>query len=179
MDTPIKWGSIVVPRIPYEPPTVLDGEVESSFFDSRNTALRRMRQVIGRGLRSPDAVCKIFVLDGRYKSIGAFIPDRFKNAWAEKSSKEGKRYEVTLSKIERDPAVRKRALKHYGHSCMSCQFSPKVISQLDVHHLNPLSDGGERITTIDDVAVLCANCHRLAHSTSPPLTVEDMKALQA
>ena len=178
LDTPIKWASIVVPRIPYDRPIVLDGEIESSFLDTRNTALRRMRQVIGRGLRTPDAVCNIFVLDGRYKNIEAFIPDRFKNAWNKKLSREGKRYEVTLSKLERDPTVRKRALKHYGQTCMSCKFSPKVISQLDVHHLNPLADGGERLTSIEDVAVLCANCHRLSHSTIPPLTVEAMKVFQ-
>lgn len=60
---------------------------------------------------------------------------------------------------------------------MACDFAPKVISQLDVHHLNQLANGGERLTQIQDVVVLCANCHRLAHSTNPPLTVEAIKAL--
>ena len=85
--------------------------------------------------------------------------------------------ELVLSKIERDPSVRKEALKRYGNECMCCGFHPKVISQLDVHHLFPLSEGGERLTSISDLAVLCANCHRLAHSTAPPLSIEAMKAL--
>ena len=59
LDTPTPWKSIVVPRVPYERPVVLDGEVESSFLDTRNTAVRRLRQVIGRGLRTPDASCTI------------------------------------------------------------------------------------------------------------------------
>lgn len=84
LDTPIRWASIVVPRIPYERPIILDGEVESSFLDTRNTALRRMRQVVGRGLRSPDAQCNIYVLDGRFKNVEAFVPDRFKSSWINK-----------------------------------------------------------------------------------------------
>ena len=179
LDTPIQWASIIIPHIPYERPVVLDGQHESSFLDNRNTALRRMRQVIGRGLRSPEASCDIYVLDGRYKNIEAFVPKRFRTGWTGKQFLEGSRRELVLSKLERDPSVRKEALKRYGHQCMCCGFRPKVISQLDVHHLFPLSDGGERLTSISDVAVLCANCHRLAHSTVPPLGIEAMKTLSS
>lgn len=170
LDTPIPWKSIVVPRVPYERPVILDGEVESSFLDARNTAVRRLRQVIGRGLRAPDAQCTIYVLDRRYRNVETFIPKRFQSQWADRAFLEGQRREVTLSKIERDAAVRKAALRHYGLRCMGCGFVPKVESQLDVHHLNPVS-GGERLTGIGDVAVLCANCHRLVHSTEPPMTL--------
>ena len=58
-------------------------------------------------------------------------------------------------------------------------FNPKVPSQLDVHHLRPLADGGERLTGLQDLAVLCANCHRLAHAAHPPLAVEAIRALHA
>lgn len=177
LDTPVQWASVVIPRIPYERPVVLDGQQESSFLDTRNTALRRMRQVIGRGLRRPEASCDVYVLDGRYKNIEAFVPKRFRDGWAGRHFLEGSRQEMVLSKIERDPAVRKQALKKYGHLCMGCGFLPKVISQLEVHHLFPLAEGGERLTAISDLAVLCANCHRLAHSTAPPLSLEAVKAL--
>jgi predicted HNH restriction endonuclease len=44
--------------------------------------------------------------------------------------------------------------------------------------LFPLADGGERVTKIQtDVAVLCANCHRLAHSASPPLPLGVLRGL--
>ena len=178
LDTPIRWKSIVVPRVPYERPVILDGEVESSFLDTRNTAVRRLRQVIGRGLRTPEAECTIYVLDRRYRNVEAFIPKRFRAQWAGRLYLEGRRNEVTLSKIERDPSVRKAALKHYGLKCMGCGFIPRVESQLDVHHLNPVA-GGERLTGIRDVAVLCANCHRLVHSTDPPMAVETLGDLGA
>jgi Rad3-related DNA helicase len=177
LDTPTAWATVVVPRIPYERPVVLDGEVESSFLDTRNTAVRRMRQVAGRGLRSPEAVCKLYVLDSRYGNIAAFVPQRFQGAWQNRGFLEGGRIELTLSKAERDPAVRKKALSHYGMQCMACGFQPKTANQLDVHHLNPVALGGERITSLADVAVLCANCHRLAHSEQPPLAVDALRAL--
>jgi Rad3-related DNA helicase len=177
LDTTVRWSSVVVPRIPFERPVVLDGHQESHFLNSRNSALRRMRQVIGRGLRSPEAECHVFILDSRIKAIEFFVPKRFRPQWAEKVYLEGARIEVSLSKLERDPTVRTRALSHYGQDCMACGFKPRHISQVDVHHLFPLSEGGERLTSIQDVAVLCATCHRLAHSTNPPMTVDAIRVV--
>jgi 5-methylcytosine-specific restriction endonuclease McrA len=184
LDTPIEWKSIVIPRIPFLRPQVIDGNIESSFFDSRNSAIRRMRQVIGRGLRKPEAECEVYILDDRLAMIESFIPTRFRELWANRqrlvgsSYVEGRDYEKGGRGVERCPLVRKSALKHFGRRCMSCDFVPKVDSQLEVHHLFPLADGGERVTKIQtDVAVLCANCHRLAHSASPPLPLSVLRGL--
>jgi Rad3-related DNA helicase len=179
LDTKTRWKSIVVPRIPYDRPVVLDDQIESSFLHTRNTAIRRMRQVIGRGLRTPDAECMVYIMDSRFENISSFVPTRFRDQWQGKGFVEGQRVEVTLSKAERDPAVRRKALQHFGRKCMVCDFTPRVDSQLDVHHLFPLADGGERVTKIDDVAVLCANCHRLAHSTSPPVSIEQLREMNS
>jgi Rad3-related DNA helicase len=178
LDTPVQWKSIVVPRIPFQRPQVIDGNVESSFLDSRNRAIRRMRQVIGRGLRAPDAECEIYVLDDRLGMVESFIPARFRGAWKARGSIEGARVEFTLSRAERDPLNRKSALRLFGKKCMACDYVPRVDAQLEVHHLRPLAEGGERMTNVaTDLAVLCANCHRLAHSAKPPLTVEALRAL--
>ncbi len=171
LDTPLRWRSIVVPRVPYKKLDVVDGEATSSYLDARNTAVRRLRQVIGRGLRSPDAVCSVYVLDGRVDRLTGFIPERFASQWADRRVfLEGEREETVEVKAERDPALRKAALRHYGTKCMACAFTPRVDSQLEVHHLNPVS-AGVRKTRLEDVVVLCANCHRLAHSTVPPMVV--------
>ena len=178
LDAPIEWKSIVIPRIPFLRPQVIDEKIESRFFDSRNSAIRRMRQVIGRGLRTPDAECEVYILDERLSMIEQFIPTRFAQAWESRGRLEGKRREVTLSRAERDPQVRQLALKHFGRRCMSCSFVPIVDQQLQVHHLNPLANGEERVTRIEtDVAVLCLHCHCLAHSMDPPLLVEAVRRL--
>ena len=147
---------------------------------------RARRRVAGacagghQGLRTPDAQCTIHILDGRFVHIAAFVPRRFATAWqGRKTFAEGRPLEVTLTRYERDPSVRKKALAHHGKACkacMACGFKPKVDSQLDVHHLQPVSEG-ERLTSLDDVAVLCANCHRLAHSEDPPLPLVTLRAL--
>lgn len=171
LDTPIRWASIVVPRIPFERPTIIDDKVESSYLDSRNVAIRRMRQVVGRGLRSPDARCTIYILDDRYRQLGNFLPERFSQSW-----REGARIEVTLSKAERDKAYRRAVLKKHGVVCKACGMIPKVDMQIEVHHLDPISEG-ERNTTLDDLVPLCANCHRLAHSERPPIPLERLRAM--
>ena len=177
LDTPVRWRSIIVPRVPYSKPIVIDGDITTSYLDARNTAIRRLRQVIGRGLRTPDAECDIYIIDGRYTKLEAFVPERFRPDWdgREKGFIEGARQDFVLSKKERDPLLRQAALKRYGLVCMACGLVPKVSSQLDVHHKDPIAEG-ERTTTLNDVLVLCANCHRLAHSEAPPLSLDALKA---
>lgn len=176
LDTPVIWRSIVVPKIPFQRPTIIDDKVESHYFNSRNTAIRRMRQVIGRGLRSPDAECDIIIGDPRWDKIQAFVPDRFKQSWSTKTRDEGAPIQVVLSTNERSGYFRKHALKRYGLKCFACDFEPKAPTQIEIHHLDPIAEG-QRETTLEDLRPLCANCHRLAHSRRPPLTPEEIKAL--
>lgn len=163
LDTPVRWRSIVVPTVPFGQPLVIDGEVVSSYLDARTMAQRRLRQVIGRGLRSPDADCTVIILDQRAAKVGQFVPIRFLAAWATRREfHEGQRAELVLSRVERDPALRKAALKHHGSKC---QWEGCAIAQLhllDVHHRDPVSEG-ERKTTLKDVTVLCKNHHAEAH----------------
>lgn len=177
LDTAVRWRSIVVPRVPYSKPVVVEGDVTTSYLDARNTAIRRLRQVIGRGLRTPDAVCDVYILDGRYERLEAFVPERFRSAWKYRDNKsftEGTKRELVLSKAERNPMLRQAALRKYGLVCMACGLIPKVSTQIDVHHKDPIAEG-ERKTTVADVLVLCANCHRFAHSESPPLDLDALR----
>jgi hypothetical protein len=65
LDLPVPPKSIIIPRVPYSQPVVIDGEAVSGYLDAKVTATRRLRQVIGRGLRTPDAKCEVVILDGR------------------------------------------------------------------------------------------------------------------
>ena len=43
----------------------------------------------------------------------------------------------------------------------------------EIHHRRPLSDAVTAVaTTLSDLAVLCANCHRAIHRTNPLMSVE-------
>jgi 5-methylcytosine-specific restriction protein A len=79
---------------------------------------------------------------------------------------------------ERDPKL--RALKiaqvrRRGHSlrCEVCDFDfARAYGDLgegyiEVHHVTPLYVSGTRETRLDDLACLCANCHRMCHRSRP------------
>ena len=46
----------------------------------------------------------------------------------------------------------------------------------EVHHLNPLSSTeNERETTLDDLAIVCSNCHSAIHRIDPMPSLAEMK----
>jgi predicted HNH restriction endonuclease len=78
-----------------------------------------------------------------------------------------------------------RALKQHGRlACAGCNFEFKAkygfdaAHIIDCHHVKPVStlatDGSK--THIDDLVLLCSNCHRVVHSRRPWLTVEQLHA---
>ena len=87
---------------------------------------------------------------------------------------------------ERDPTLRWRKLadmiRHDGLSCECCndkaeRYRGTPERMFEIHHKIPLANyDGERITQLHEVAVLCANCHRVIHATNPPRTIEDLRS---
>ena len=86
---------------------------------------------------------------------------------------EGRRVSVTHVRYERDPKVvadkRRAVLEATGKlACEVCGFDsgatygPNGDGFCEVHHRNPLFNG-ERATSLADLAVVCANCHRIVH----------------
>lgn len=84
-------------------------------------------------------------------------------------------------------ACKERALKRHGKlSCAACAFDFKAVygpsaeGLIEVHHTKPihtLTEGSK--TNIDDLALLCANCHRVVHSSRRWLTVAQVQDLLA
>tara|TARA_R110002126_G_scaffold291785_1_gene458175 strand:- start:35 stop:1711 length:1677 start_codon:yes stop_codon:yes gene_type:complete len=187
LDVPLEWATIVVPRVPFTGPKALFdtwyedeeeqavniGEPMAHYIDSRNSAARRMKQVFGRGLRHPDAVCRIVICDPRVAQLGDIAPERFGPGYFE-----GRSIEKSRTISERNPALRLDALRHYGTDCQACDFKPVSLRQVEVHHLNPLADRGPGYTKLVDVAVLCRNCHGLAHTEDPPIPLKRLSAMK-
>ena len=111
LDTPIRWRHVVMPKAPYGPPTVLDEHEVTRYVDSRNTAVRRFRQGLARGLRTPDAACTLHLLDRRFaraEFVNA-LPARFAPAYKA-------RYGVVEQRT-RQKEFRDRMFDKFGGRC--------------------------------------------------------------
>ncbi|MFD7975990.1 HNH endonuclease [Streptomyces sp. NPDC059071] len=75
---------------------------------------------------------------------------------------------------ERDRGLRQRKIRHaqklkQSLSCEVCTFDfgetygPLGLGYVEVHHRLPLHISGPRETKLEDLALLCANCHRMCH----------------
>ncbi|MHA7286576.1 HNH endonuclease [Arthrobacter sp. MDT3-44] len=48
---------------------------------------------------------------------------------------------------------------------------------IDVHHILPLHASGPTTTRLQDLALLCANRHRMIHRGNPWLTPNELRAM--
>jgi hypothetical protein len=102
---------------------------------------------------------------------------------------EGQRLRREIFFFSRNPGLTRAAKVHYGLCCMACGFDFEAVygmlgrGYIECHHLDPLSerpeaDWSEKLTTcIEQVVVLCANCHRMAHRKRPALSIEELRGL--
>jgi 5-methylcytosine-specific restriction endonuclease McrA len=89
---------------------------------------------------------------------------------------------------ERDSAIvaakRREVLSATGRlACSVCDFDFRQFygdlgeEFCEVHHLRSLADAdGEVETRLDDLAVVCSNCHRMLHRSHPFLTLDQLKS---
>jgi 5-methylcytosine-specific restriction protein A len=47
----------------------------------------------------------------------------------------------------------------------------------ECHHKIPLAESGATKTQLEDLAILCANCHRMIHVRKPMLSVDELRSL--
>jgi 5-methylcytosine-specific restriction enzyme A len=99
---------------------------------------------------------------------------------------EGQRIQSVTSRIERDRRARAVVLASRGFACEVCGFDfataygPMGEAFAEVHHLSQLADSpeeGRPVNPATDLAVLCANCHRMVHRYSGQvLTLDEVRA---
>jgi len=100
---------------------------------------------------------------------------------------EGRRRLVVHLQRERNQAVVRRKKKQATSlDCEVCGFSfgraygDDAADYCEVHHLLPLSDADDTTKTrMADLAILCANCHRVVHLRNPPYTLDQVRGLIA
>jgi predicted HNH restriction endonuclease len=102
------------------------------------------------------------------------------------SGTEGGRYKVVISKLERDRALRDRAISIHGLNCKACGFNFGEYygkfgeGYIHVHHLELLASFGDRRTVNPetDLTVLCANCHCIVHRRRRQLlSIDELRAM--
>lgn len=71
-----------------------------------------------------------------------------------------------------------------GIRCEVCEFDfgatygERGLDYIEVHHMRPLHTLPEANTTkLEDLALLCANCHRMVHARAPWLTMDELHRL--
>lgn len=92
---------------------------------------------------------------------------------------------VTINDYERSAKARAMCLKHHGRQCAVCgmEFEKRYgdIGEgfIHVHHKRPLGSlkTSYRLNPKRDLVPVCPNCHAMPHTRTPPLDVEQLRAL--
>lgn len=102
-------------------------------------------------------------------------------------SQEGNKVLRTHFIKERDPSLvaakRRLFVEEHGYLfCEACQIKqtafPKGLGQscFEVHHLSPIGNRIEpQVTRLCDLAVVCANCHRMIHANQTMLSLQELR----
>lgn len=79
---------------------------------------------------------------------------------------------------------RKQALKNYGCvECKACGFNFGLVygergnGFIECHHTEPVALLPGQKTHVDDLSLVCANCHRVIHRNKEWLTVAELRLL--
>ncbi|MFJ8081920.1 HNH endonuclease [Streptomyces sp. NPDC096205] len=89
---------------------------------------------------------------------------------------------------ERNKGLRKKkiaAVLRQGRrlSCEACGFDFEEVygergdGYIECHHVVPLHEAGEGQTKLSDLALICANCHRMIHRRAPWPTPKELRAV--
>jgi len=106
------------------------------------------------------------------------------NDFSSSEYSEGKEYLKYHRLRERNSDVIKQKKMHFDKLiCEICDFyfvskyGPIGEGFIEVHHLKPLKEiTGETITSIDDLILVCSNCHRMIHRLKPiKYSVQEIK----
>jgi hypothetical protein len=107
------------------------------------------------------------------------------------AAREGRQVWVAHLQRERDAALAHRKKAHVRRTLgeLACEVCGLRFDDLpaglgeaccEVHHARPLGEANEEVeTSLADLHVLCANCHRMLHRTWPLKSVPEMQQLLA
>jgi len=147
--------------------------------------------VSGKGIKERE-VTNIF--DHGFNSVEPIMSkfnelNRIRFTEDEKEFPEGKYMLIQHLVRERNPEVirlaKARTLQQNGKLiCVVCEFDFKEQygdigeGYIEGHHTKPISEMDENEhTKVEDIALVCANCHRMLHRKRPWLSIDELKEL--
>ena len=182
-------GSALV-RLRYTPSTSLSRAIRTLTPALHRAIELSARRRVGRGVRAGHnhwAVKQIAAELGRPIPASGYSSTRGGQASEPEDAlirMEGALKRVMGSRYERNPALRRACVHHYGTSCAVCGFSfreafgPIGVGFVHVHHLVPISKTGvKKVHPINDLRPVCPNCHAMIHREDPPLAIEELRSM--
>lgn len=96
---------------------------------------------------------------------------------------EGERRASKVLRSVRSVPLRLEAKRHWGTHCYCCGFSFEEFygnpgeDVAIIHHLKGFDgpDGGARESSVNDVRIICSNCHYIIHRQNPAVEVDDLR----
>jgi predicted HNH restriction endonuclease len=103
------------------------------------------------------------------------------NSVAVKEAEEGYLQDRTTRFRKRNRDLVDERKRRDNYRCQACDFFCKVGAThiIDCHHKNPLGNSDDaRVTSVDELVCLCPICHRIAHTSYPPLSLAKIRTLR-
>jgi predicted HNH restriction endonuclease len=124
-----------------------------------------------------------FLSDDSADLLTTMLGETIASVERERRFLEGEQRAAITARSVRSTALRAEAKRRWGTRCYCCGFSfEEFYGALGkdfaiIHHLDPLenSDGQPRETSVEEVRIVCANCHYILHRQAPPLGVDELK----
>jgi 5-methylcytosine-specific restriction protein A len=111
------------------------------------------------------------------------VPPR-RSSEEQSAFQEGQRSLIEAILSARNPRLVAAAKQEHGFDCQVCgfnferQYGPIGKGFIEAHHKIALaSKKGTRLSSVDDINVLCANCHRMVHKEAPPIPIERLRRI--
>ncbi|MET8577233.1 HNH endonuclease [Streptomyces sp. NPDC005012] len=150
----------------------LDAEVLRDFL-ARPIEMAEVASLIRRGITAGDLQASLSEVDN--------------DDLDDYSAPEGRLLFSRHKRRERNKGLRKKkiaAVLTQGRtlSCEACGFNFEEVygdrgkGYIECHHVVPLHEAGESRTKLSDLALICANCHRIIHRRAPWPTPQELRS---
>ncbi|MGY1428878.1 HNH endonuclease [Streptomyces sp. MN12] len=147
-------------------------------------------QVLHEFLARPDEMSKtaqLIRLGIASGELQALLPAEDEEGDDDFSAPEGRLLMRRHRARERNKSLRRKkiesVLRRSGNlACEACGFDFEAVygdrgaGYVECHHILPLHEAGEGTTRLADLALICANCHRMIHRRAPWPTPAELRA---